>query len=117
MNSTRPKINKVSYRISLKYSDKKIESILNKYSNELNIIDIALILTDLKIFRKLLQNINANKLKNINNFEEFKNIISIAIKENEIRKIKELDCLEQIWNLIYTENEKIIIHYILIYIV
>ena len=106
LNSTRPKINKVSYRISLKYSDKKIESILNKYSNELNIIDIALILTDLKIFRKLLQNINANKLKNINNFEEFKNIISIAIKENEIRKIKELDFLEQIWNLIYTKNEK-----------
>ena len=103
LSSTRSKLNKELFQVSMRHDDKKIETILKKYSNELNIIDIGLIFAELKIFRKLLQNINTNKLRNINNIEEFKNIISIVIKDNEIRKKHELDFLEQIWNLLYNK--------------
>ena len=109
LNSNRSKINKVSYQISMQKEDKKIESVIKKYSknDELNIIDICLILQELKIFRNLLQNINVNKLANITDINEFKNRISIVIKDNEIRKKKELDFIEQIWNLLSIQKRKI----------
>ena len=112
LNSTKTKINKKSYQIALEQDDKKIEKIINKYSNKrkqvLSIIEIALIFQDLKIFRKLLQNININKLAHINNINEFKNIISIAIKEGENRKNEELNFLEQTWNLLNPEQKSTI---------
>ena len=109
LNSNRNKINKISYQISMQKDDKKIESVIKKYSNndELGIVDICLILQELKIFRKLLQNINVNKLVNITDINEYKNRISIVIKDNEIRKKKELDFLEQIWNLLSNQKRKI----------
>ena len=102
LNSNRSKINKISYKIAMQKDDKKIESVIKKYSSnyELTLIDICLILQELKIFLKLLQNINVNKLVNTTDINEFKNRISIVIKDNEIRKKKELEFLEQIWNLL-----------------
>ena len=112
LNSTQTKINKKSYQISLEHDDKKIENIINRHSNYknegLSIIDIALIFQDLKIFRKLLQNINISRLKNIGNMNEFINIISIAIKEGEIRKNEELKFLEQTWNMLNPEQKNTI---------
>ena len=109
LNSTKTKINKKSYQIALELDDKKIEYIINKYTNKkkqnLSIIEIGLIFQDLKIFRKLLQNININKLTHINNINEFKNVISIAIKEGENRKNEELNFLEQTWNLLNPEQK------------
>ena len=112
LNSMKTKINKRSYQIALEQDDKKIEKIINKYSNKrkqgLSIIEIALIFQDMKIFRKLLQNININKLACINNINEFKNTISIAIKEGEKRKKEELNFLEQTWNLLNPEQKSTI---------
>ena len=112
LNSMKPKINKRSYQIALEQNDKKIEKIINKYSNKrkqgLSIIEIALIFQDMKIFRKLLRNININKLACINNINEFKNTISIAIKEGEKRKNEELNFLEQTWNLLNPEQKSTI---------
>ena len=112
LNSTRTKINKKSYQIALEQDDKKIEKIINKYSNKrkqgLSIIEMALIFQDLKIFRKLLQNLNINKLALINNINEFKNAISVAIKEGEKRKNEELNFLEQTWNLLNPEQKSTI---------
>ena len=88
LNSKRSKINKKSYKICMKHDDKKIESIIKEYNNELLLIDISLIFKELKIFRNLLENININKLKNINDINEFINKISIVIKDNEKRKKK-----------------------------
>ena len=109
LNSKRSKINKTSYKISIDSNNKKIESIIKKYdiNNGLSLIEICLILQELKIFRKLLQNININKLNNINDINEFKNKISIVIKDNEIRKINELEFLEQIYNLLNIQKQKI----------
>ena len=73
----------------MKHDDKKIESIIKEYNNELLLIDISLIFKELKIFRNLLENININKLKNINDINEFINKISIVIKDNEKRKKNE----------------------------
>ena len=114
LNSTKNKINKKSYQIALEHDDKKIEHVINKYSNknnkkeELSIVDIAQIFQELKIFRKLLENINVNKLSNINNIKDFKNKISIAIKEGEVRKNEELDFLEQTWNILNSEQKSYI---------
>ena len=115
LNSTKNKINKKSYQIALEHDDKKIEHVINKYSNnknnkkeELTIVDIAQIFQDLKIFRKLLENINVNKLSNINNIKDFKNKISIAIKEGDIRKNEELDFLEKTWNILNSEQKSYI---------
>ena len=112
LNSTKTKINKKSYQIALEHDEKKIESIIKKYSKNkkegLEIIDIALIFQELKIFRKLLQNININKLVNINNISEFKNKISITIKEADNRKIEELNFLESTWNVLNPEQKKYI---------
>ena len=107
LESVKSKINKKSYQIAIEHDDKKIESIINKYNkrNKLQIIDIALIFQELKIFRKLLQNININKLVNICDFNEFKNIISIVINEGDTRKIEELNFLEQTWILINPEKK------------
>ena len=109
LNSTNAKINKKSYQIALEHDDKKIEDIVNRYSNHkkerLSIIHIALIFQDLKIFRKLLQNINVNKLENIGNINEFINRISIAIKDGEIRKNEELKFLEQTWNMLNPDQK------------
>ena len=107
LESIKSKINKNSYKIAIDHDDKKIESIINKYNkrNKLQIIDIALIFQELKIFRKLLQNININKLVNICDFNEFKNIISIVINEGDTRKIEELNFLEQTWILINPEKK------------
>ena len=109
LNSKRSKINKTSYKISIDSNNKKIESIIKKYdiNDGLSLIEICLILQELKIFRKLLQNININKLNNINDINEFKNKISIVIKDNEIRKINELEFLEQIYNLLNIQKQKI----------
>ena len=49
LNSKRSKINKKSYKICMKHDDKKIESIIKEYNNELLLIDISLIFKDLKI--------------------------------------------------------------------
>ena len=105
LNSNRSKIDKISYQKSMEYDDKKIESVIKKYlskndNNKISLINICRILQELKIFRKLLENINTKKLENINDINEFKNRISIVIKENELRKKKELKLLEQIWNLL-----------------
>ena len=115
LNSTKNKINKKSYQIALEHDDKKIEHVINKYSNnknnkkeELTIVDIAQIFQELKIFRKLLENINVNKLSNINNIKDFKNKISIAIKEGDIRKNEELDFLEKTWNILNSEQKSYI---------
>ena len=110
LNSKRSKINKKSYKICMKHDDKKIESIIKEYNNELLLIDISLIFKELKIFRNLLENININKLKNINDINEFINKISIVIKDNEKRKKKELEFLKQTWYLLnnnknYIDNE------------
>ena len=71
LNSTKTKINKKSYQIALEHDEKIIEKIIKNYASNkkegLTIIDIALIFQELKIFRKLLQNININKLVNISN--------------------------------------------------
>jgi len=111
LNSKRSKINKNSYEISMKHDEKRIESIIKKYSiqkeNGLLLIDICLIFQELKIFRKLLENININKLEEINDINEFKNRISIVIKDNEIRKKKELELLEQTWNIINNDKNNI----------
>ena len=114
LNSKRSKINKNSYQISMQYDEKRIESIIKRYSiknkkneNWLLLIDICLIFQELKIFRKLLENININKLENINNINEFKNRISIVIKDNEIRKKKELEFLEQTWNILNNSKNNI----------
>ena len=114
LNSTKNKINKKSYQIALEHDDKKIEHVINKYSNknnkkeELTIVDIAQIFQELKIFRKLLENINVNKLSNINNIKDFKNKISIAIKEGDVRKNEELDFLEKTWNILNSEQKSYI---------
>ena len=105
LNSNRTKIDKISYQKSMEYDDKKIESVIKKYTSlnknkNISLINICLILQELKIFRKLLENINTNKLENINDINEFKNRISIVIKENELRKKKELNFLEQIWSVL-----------------
>ena len=105
LNSNRSKIDKISYQKSMEYDDKKIESVIKKYlskndNNKISLINICRILQELKIFRKLLENINTKKLENINDINEFKNRISIVIKENELRKKKELNFLEQIWSVL-----------------
>ena len=110
LNSKRSKINKKSYKICMKHDDKKIESIIKEYNNELLLIDISLIFKELKTFRNSLENININKLKNINDINEFINKISIVIKDNEKRKKKELEFLKQTWYLLnnnknYIDNE------------
>jgi hypothetical protein len=99
LNSNRSKLDKISYQKSMEYDDKKIESVIKKYlskndNNKISLINICRILQELKIFRKLLENINTKKLENINDINEFKNRISIVIKENELRKKKNLNC----WN-------------------
>ena len=112
LNSTKNKIDKTSYKIALDHDDKKIEQCINKYSQNQNqnegvltIVNIAQIFQDLKIFRKLLENININKLSNINNINEFKNIITIVIKEGDIRKNDELDFLEQTCHILNFEHQ------------
>ena len=105
LNSNRSKIDKISYQKSMEYDDKKIESVIKKYislnnNKKISLINICQILQELKIFRKLLENININKLENIDDMDKFKNIISIVIKENELRKKKELQFLEQTWNIL-----------------
>lgn len=108
LDALKSKINKKSYQIAIEHDDKKIETIINKYGNKkkgLEIIDVALIFHELKIFRKLLQNINVNKLLNINNINEFINRISIAINEGEIRKVEELEFLEETWNMLNQEQK------------
>ena len=105
LNSNRSKIDKISYQKSMEYDDKKIESVIKKYlskndNNKISLINICRILQELKIFRKLLENINTKKLENINDINEFKNRISIVIKENELRKKKELQFLELIWYIL-----------------
>ena len=112
LNSTKTKINKKSYQIALELADKKIESIVNKYSDNnniskeaLSIIDICLIFQSLKLFRTLLQNININKLANNNNMNEFKEKISITIKAGENRKNEELEFLEQTWGILNPEQK------------
>ena len=108
LDALKSKINKKSYQIAIEHDDKKIETVLNKYNNKkkgLEIIDIALIFQELKIFRKLLQNINVNKLSNICNIKEFINRISIAINEGEIRKMEELKFLEETWNMLNQEKK------------
>ena len=111
LTSAKRKINKKSYQLALQYEDKKIEYLVKKYSKnniELSIISIALIFQDLKIFRKLLQNTNINKLANINNIEEFKNQISISLNVDKKRKNEELDFLEQTWTILNLEQKKTI---------
>ena len=108
LDALKSKINKKSYQIAIEHDDKKIEAILNKYNNKkkgLEIIDIALIFHELKIFRKLLQNINVNKLSNISNINEFINRISIAINEGENRKVEELEFLEETWNMLNQDQK------------
>ena len=112
LNSTKTKINKKSYQIALEHDEKIIEKIIKNYASNkkegLTIIDIALIFQELKIFRKLLQNININKLVDISNINEFKNIISIAIKEGDNRKNEELNFLENTWIILNPEQKKCI---------
>ena len=108
LTSTRRKINKKSYHLALQNEEKKIENLVKKYSNKnvgLSILDIAKIYQDLNIFRQLLQNININKLSNINTIEEFKNVISIGIKGDNKRKIEELEFLEKTWNILNPEQK------------
>ncbi len=111
LNSTKNKINATSYKIALEHNDKIIEQIINKYSkNEevLTLINIAQIFQDLKIFRKLLENININKLLNVNNITDFKNIIGIVIKEGDVRKNEELEFLELTCNILNFEPKNYI---------
>ena len=111
LNSTKNKINATSYKIALEHNDKIIEQIINKYSKNgevLTLINIAQIFQDLKIFRKLLENININKLLNINNMIDFKNIIGIVIKEGDVRKNEELEFLEQTCNILNFEPKNYI---------
>ena len=108
LNALKSKINKKSYQIAIEHDDKKIETVLNKYNSKkkgLEIIDVALIFQELKIFRKLLQNINVNKLLNITDMNEFINRISIAINEGEFRKVEELEFLEETWNMLNQEQK------------
>ena len=107
------KMNKSSYKILFQYNEKLINKIINNYldiNNKLTIVGIAKCLSELKIFRELL-NIENNKNNN-DNFKEIdlkklKYIID-NIKVEEKRKEKEVDFLEQIWFNINPKNKEFI---------
>ena len=116
LNSNKTKIINESYKIAIEHDEKMIEKILNKYSfsNEnlnkyLNILGIALSLRDMKIFRELFKEKNNNYYIKDKKYtlSDLKNIILSADKK-EIRKIKEINFLQQTWLILNPEQNQYI---------
>ena len=115
LNSNKTKITTASYKVAIEHDEKIIEKIINKYSilNEknntkyINIIGIALSLRDMKIFRELFKKgkYNINNNKNINQLLVLKQII-LSTEKKEIRKIKEINFLQQTWLFLNKEEKK-----------
>ena len=120
LNSNKTKITNASYKVAIERDEKIIEKIINKYSiyikknntKYINIIGIAFSLRDMKIFRELFKpekyNLNINN-KNLNQLLNLKRII-LSTKKNEIRKIKEINFLQQTWLLLNKEENKELIN-------
>jgi len=96
-----------------------IEQIINKYSvlnkkiniKYINIIGMALSLRDMKIFREFFNFKNNNNNVNTNNDNytllDLKNII-LSVDKKEIRKIKEINFLQQTWLILNPEQNEYI---------
>ena len=115
LNSNKTKMTNASYRVAIEHDEKIIEKIINRYSilnkknntKYINIIGIALSLRDMKIFRELF---NKDKYsiynnKNILPLLTLKQII-LSTEKKEIRKIKEINFLQQTWLLLNKEEKK-----------
>ena len=115
LNSNKTKITNASYKVAIEHDEKIIEKIINRYSifnkknntKYINIIGIALSLRDMKIFRELFkkEKYNINNNKNIYPLLSLKKII-LSTDKKEIRKIKEINFLQQTWLLLNKEENK-----------
>ena len=97
------KVNNSSYKFNFERNEKLIKKIIKYYcepNNKLSIIGIAKVLTELKIFRELL-NIKNNNIKEID-LKKLRYIVN-KIKEGE-RKKEEMEFLEQIWFMLNPNN-------------
>ena len=115
LNSNKTKMTNASYRVAIEHDEKIIDKIINRYSilnkknntKYINIIGIALSLRDMKIFRELF---NKDKYSIYNNKNllpllTLKQII-LSTEKKEIRKIKEINFLQQTWLLLNKEEKK-----------
>ena len=90
------------YNIFKEKTNKKISNIVNKYSfrEKLSIVNIIQCLFDLNIINELI------KKNHINNLDKEKiKYITQKIKENDIKKLEELEFLEQLWFRINPSGE------------
>ena len=112
LNSNKTKITNASYKVAIERDEKIIEKIINKYSilnkknntKYINIIGIAFSLRDMKIFRQLFKNDKYN-INNTNQLIALKKII-LSTGKKEIRKINEINFLQQTWLLLNKEENK-----------
>ena len=109
LNANKKKMNKKSYSFALKKMQNKIENTVKKHENkgQIDFLGIAHILTELKIFRELLNPLNKNQTD-----DELKNI-RIKFKKNEQehnnrenRLTEEVNFLEQLWIILKGINNK-----------
>lgn len=93
LNASKTKISNNSHKIAINKIEKTIDELIKKYekSNNLSFLNVAQVLTELKIFRELLP--KNEELKKPTDLKE-----KIAkVRERETRKIQEINFLEQIW--------------------
>ena len=108
LNANKRKMNKKSYTFALQQIHNKIKTAVknNENQGQIDFLGIAHILTELKIFRELLNPLNKNQIG-----DEIKNI-RIKLKKNEqddnkdIRLIEEVNFLEQLWIILKGINNK-----------
>lgn len=103
-NANLKKINRNSYDMVIKRTNKRINNIINKYSKDdkLSIVNIVQCLYDLKIINEIIKN---NSQNTDLNFQKLKIIVN-NIKEKDYKKLDELDILEQLWLIINPFKQK-----------
>ena len=102
-NFNSEKINDKSYNLAIERINKKIDNVIKKYSKngKISIVGITQCLYELNIINELIK--IKDNLENYNNdnldFVELQSIIE-SISDRDIKKLKELEFLEQLWFII-----------------
>lgn len=105
LNASKTKISNNSHKIAICKLEKNIDDAVKKYSKSgtVSFLNIAQVLTELKIFREILNpKSNDGEIKKISDLKE-----KIAkVRERETRKIDEINFLEQIWICLNPKNSE-----------
>lgn len=107
LNASKTKISNNSHKIAICKLEKSIDEAVKKYSknNTVSFLNIAQVLTELRVFREILNpKSNNGEVKKITDLKE-----KIAkVRDRETRKIEEINFLEQIWICLNPKNTETI---------